>query len=345
MRVKVGGTWKDTTPNVKVGGTWRNVDNGYVKIGGVWKEFYKSFTPLIVGVAGSVAVRSTDGISWTSSSVNGSGNFTQMAYGNNVFVTTNSTNISLSSSDGIIWQRGTMPSSGNWKIVISVNNSFFAFRDSSNLYAISTNGITWTQYTLPISTQWGSCAYGGGKFVLMRSSQDPGSLKFYHSTDGISWTLGNVSFTMNPGSDLFHETKYFNQTFISFASQMAPTNTYITSTNSTSWTLRTLPIAGEWRAASSGSLMVAVPTQVDNVTDARCLYSTNGITWTIGGSLPVIMNGQPRFYGISYSSNSNRFVLSSGTFSAMAESTNGVSWTRRTLPSATANIYAISSNN
>jgi hypothetical protein len=40
MAIKVGGTWRTTSPtSVKVSGTWRATQSGWVRLSGVWREF------------------------------------------------------------------------------------------------------------------------------------------------------------------------------------------------------------------------------------------------------------------------------------------------------------------
>ena len=152
---------------------------------------------------------SSDGITWTKSTLPSSNIWNSICYGNGKFVAiVNGSSVFAYSSDGITWTQGTMPSSLYWSSVCYGNGKFVAVNNSSNEFAYSTDGITWTQGTLPSSQSWQSVCYGNGKFVVISS----GSNVFAYSTDGINWTQGTL-----PSSQSWISVCYGNGKFVAIA--------------------------------------------------------------------------------------------------------------------------------
>jgi hypothetical protein len=64
------------------------------------------------------------------------------------------------STNGITWTATTMPSSEAWRSVTYGDGAFVAVAYYSDEAAYSTDGITWTASTLPSSADWRSVTYG-----------------------------------------------------------------------------------------------------------------------------------------------------------------------------------------
>jgi hypothetical protein len=58
------------------------------------------------------------------------------------------------SSDGITWTATTLPVTEVWDSIAYGNNTFIALPDATSSAALSTNGITWTLGTSPGSQWW-----------------------------------------------------------------------------------------------------------------------------------------------------------------------------------------------
>ena len=71
------------------------------------------------------------------------------------------------STDGITWTASTMSSSTQWSSITYGDGKFAALATSGggNSAAYSTDGVNWTASTLPSNELWLSITYGGGKFV------------------------------------------------------------------------------------------------------------------------------------------------------------------------------------
>lgn len=110
------------------------------------------------------------------------------------------------------------------------------------------------------------------------------------STDnGATWSTGTLPGSGFPGaSGGYWHVSYVNGLFFYHHSGTSYTTSYYTSTDGLSWTLRSLPTWGS--SSSIGGIgyingrYVAAPgfSATSNLT---CLYSADGITWTVGASM------------------------------------------------------------
>jgi len=119
-----------------------------------------------------------------------SANWYSIAYGNGLFVaTTTGSNTVAYSTDGTTWSTSSMPASGNWENTAYGNGTFVALPGANNLAsnaATSTDGVTWVQRSLPLNSQWRTLAYGNGLFF---GYDGWGSYSnAIYSTDGITWS-------------------------------------------------------------------------------------------------------------------------------------------------------------
>ena len=74
------------------------------------------------------------------------------------------------STNGTSWTASTMPSSQSWLGVGYGNGYFVAVAGTTTAGAYSTNGSTWTALTMPSSSYWYSVTYGNGYFVAVQQS-------------------------------------------------------------------------------------------------------------------------------------------------------------------------------
>jgi hypothetical protein len=220
----------------------------------------------------SNAAISTDGITWTlTTNIASTGNWNSIAYGNGVFVTTQSTSTTAASStNGITWTTRTMPANLNWYGLIYAKNIFVSTNaNGTTSAASSTDGITWTLRTLPTSGIYNSIAYGNGIFITTNNNGTNAAT----STDGITWTLSTVPST-------FRLISYGNNIFVAIGSF---SSTAASSTDGVTWTLRTLPVSTYWQGLTYGNGIFLTTSWSTGTTAA---ISTDGITWTLS-TLPV----------------------------------------------------------
>ena len=274
-----------------------------------------SVTNTFVAVAGghstnTNAASSTDGITWTPSTLPVEDGWTSVAYGNNTFVAVAGYyGNAASSTDGITWTLRTLPASDYWYSVAYGSNTFVAVVYGSTTAATSTDGITWTARTLPASASWDTVAYGNNTFVAVTY----GSTTAASSTDGITWTLRTL-----PANNNWEAVTYGNNIFVAVAGDSTAA---ASSTDGITWTLRTLPTSADWRAVAYGSnTFVAI-----GYYSTTAASSTDGITWT-ERTLPT----SPYWNSITFGLNT--FVAVARYSDTAATSTDGITWTLRTMP-------------
>jgi hypothetical protein len=260
---------------------------------------------------------STDGITWTATTMPESTYWQSVTYGDNKFVAVSYIGgYSAYSSNGIAWSGTTLPADAYWVSVTYGDNKFVAvgyFHDSA---AYSTDGIDWTQNSLPGGSQrWNSVAYGKGKFVAVATYAN----FVAHSTDGINWGTGEVSFQP------WKQVAYGNDKFVIMATSYAAY-----SDDGITWTQTTLPINEMPRSIAYGNGKFVAMTNSMN-----SLSSTDGITW-IATSLPGISS---TYYAVAYGG--DKFVALTSNDFVFLTSTDGITWEINSYPAEEIN----SSNN
>ena len=135
-----------------------------------------------------------------------------------------------------------------------------------------------------------------------------------YSTDGISWTEGNM-----PSSTYWWSVCYGNGKYVAISS----TNIMAYSTDGINWTQGNMPSSQDWRSVCYGNgkyVAVAYDTNI-------MVYSTDGISWT-QGNMPSSQSWRSVCYG------NGKFVAVAYNTNIMAYSTDGISWTQGNMPSS-----------
>ena len=128
---------------------------------------------------------STNGTTWTATSLAYNYSWINTAYGNSTFVSVQQgagSATGIYSTNGTSWSPMSMASSTNWDDVTYGNGYFVAIAQSTTAAAYSTNGSTWTASTLPSSKSWDSVTYGNGTFVAVQNSGTTAGAYFAQST-------------------------------------------------------------------------------------------------------------------------------------------------------------------
>jgi hypothetical protein len=264
------------------------------------------FSSFVALALGSDAAHSTDGITWTATTLPNSGFWTPVVYGNGKFVSVNGNQGAISSTDGITWTLGEIPYD-EWGSITYGDGKFVAVSNTSDDAAYSTDGITWGQTTLPMSGFWSSIAYGNGKFVAASSSSSA------YSTDGINWTSSSIDSGI-AGADLI----FGNGKFVAVSNQQAAG---AISTDGITWTATSLPAGLEGRSLAYGDGKFVVMSS-----GSYSAYSTDGITWT-----ETAMPSYSSYSSVAYGNGKFVAVKSFSEFAAL--STDGISWVETSLPS------------
>ena len=168
---------------------------------------------------------------------------------------------------------------------------------------------------MPSEQYWPSVCYGNDKFVAIA---DLTNIMAY-STDGISWTQGNMPNSQNWYSVCYGNGKYVA---IGFGTTMAY------STDGINWTQGNMPSRQSWRIVCDGNDKFVAITN-DNDSTNIMAYSTDGISWT-QGNMPSNQHWMSVCYG------NGKFVAVAGNSASniFAYSTDGINWTQGNMPSS-----------
>jgi hypothetical protein len=275
-------------------------------------QTYSNF--LVTGVGN--ATMTTDGATWG----------TPFAVGNsfNRNQTTASTNryfLSNGSPDTLVKRNGSSnsitPPNTNGFLVAFGNNTFVKVEgrnSSSSVAQYSTNGITWTNTTMPSSQRWSAVTFANNRFVAVSGASGVPSTAAATSTNGVTWVAATL-----PSSSTWTSVAFGNNVFAAVSGNGNSSTAGATSTDGTTWTARTLPNA-EWRSIAFGNGAFAAVTS--STFGSR---STDGITWT-SSTLP-----QSSWLQVAFGNGIFLAISESGTSTNVATSTNGTTWTARSV--------------
>lgn len=264
-------------------------------------------TPKFVAVAsGSTsAAYSTDGQTWTTTSMPTSLSYTAIAYGavsgiGYYVAIASGTDTSYWSRDGLNWTAATLPSSTTWVSVSYGNGRFVAVASGGTANAYSTNGgQTWTSGgVLPASTTWTDVVYGGGLWVAVASG---GTQAASSANGGSTWTSRTL-----PSSGNWNSVTFGNNTFVAVRDG---STAYAVSANGTAWTAQTLP-----GSLTGAKVHYGAGVFLATATDSTTAYSSDtGLTstWT-SRTLSTGANPTAAAYGNPYNS-PNWVSVASGT--------------------------------
>ena len=140
----------------------------------------------LAGSAATVALYSTDAITWTRSFLPASRVvFRGLAYGNGYFVGIEQSNIPVRSADGINWTSAS-GLAGYTRNVKFINGLFIAtlwLATNEDFTYTSTDGVDWTRLNIPLVISNG-ITYGNGKYL----ASSIGTTSPIVSTDLVNWT-------------------------------------------------------------------------------------------------------------------------------------------------------------
>lgn len=210
----------------------------------------------------------------------GAGNYPNINFGGSLFVAAPATGTAAwTSPDGSTWTSRTFPSSANWSRYAYGASLHLCSVSGSTTAASSPDGVTWTARTL--GAAYNDISFGGSVFVGVAGTTVAGS-----SPDGITWTARTL-----PTSQTWLQVRHNGSVFLAIGGN---SNNFATSADGLTWTARTGP-AGV--VGTSCSLFVAGSTFV--LAFGGVLYSsTDGITWTLAGSLPALPSSLGRINSV-----------------------------------------------
>ncbi|CAJ0600728.1 unnamed protein product, partial [Cylicocyclus nassatus] len=115
-----------------------------------------------------------------------------ITYGNNKFVAVGANGMITTSNDGILWSEPVQVSTNQWQCVTYGNNKFVAVANGG-LSATSIDGINWTIHSYYSTPNRKGISYGNNRFVVVGQDAWLGKASVFYSSDGTTWTNGNVS--------------------------------------------------------------------------------------------------------------------------------------------------------
>lgn len=266
------------------------------------------------------SLSSNGGTSWTTNNLTSSAYWTSVAYGLSRYVAcAYNSDFVNASSNGSSWTSYSISNLGNapklWTKVFFGNNQFIMLENSSSVGAISSDGYSWSEINLPASTNWANGAYGNNLYVIVPKMT---TSVYATSTNGTTWTQRTL-----PTTKFWSDLKFINNKFIIVATS---SDTILSSSDGLNWTSATLSTQAQWSSVAYGN-----GTYVVASTDNQLCVSSDGTSWTDISSV-IPFNSTP-----SITFNSGNFVIINDSF--VITSTNGTTWTQRTIGSY--NWYAI----
>jgi hypothetical protein len=245
---------------------------------------------------------STNGITWTDTTMPATGSWVSPAFGDGQFVSVDpSTADAAYSTNGITWTEATLPASGNWVAVTYGGGEFVAITGLGAV-AYSTNGITWSSASMPSGDSgWDSLAYGNGEFVSVADQNGDAA----YSANGITWTAATI-----PAYGASSVT-YGAGNFVALGGSSPGSGMY--SSNGISWTAMSLPSTAQWGLITYGDGEFFALTSEDTPAAAT---SPNGISWT--STTPPADGTQ--FWALAYGNEAFAAIEPNGTTAVLAPS-------------------------
>ncbi len=244
------------------------------------------------------------GTFWTAHSVPTPVSWSNITYGNGLFVAISNDDVMVS-SDGVNWRMHSPAESNFWSSVTYGNGLFVAVAGSGGVNQVMTSpdGINWTARTAAADSNWYSVAYGKGLFVAVSTDGD-----IMSSHDGINWTARTA-----PEANSWNAVTYGNGLFVAVSED--GTNRVMTSPDGVTWTPHA-GLAGWWDAVTYGNgLFVAVSY------GSAVMTSPNGSDWTSRAD-----NSADGWNAVTYGNGLFVAVSLNGT---LITSPDGINWTPR----------------
>jgi hypothetical protein len=229
-----GVNWTSQTSLMPSGANWSAMAAGLFDDNSTVGKVSK-FVAVAGTSANTTGAYSSDGITWSATSMQTSAVWVDVAFGAQKFVAVSSdvTTVRIS-NDGETWdQTGTLTTTGFTAIAYG-KNRFVAIKSGTNVtnHATSTTVTgTWTAGTLPSSSNWNSIAYGNNRFVAISSTS--GTVAAY-SLDGITWSSSTL-----PATASWTKVTYGQGVFLA----VSTTTAAATSPDGVTWTTRTTSTA------------------------------------------------------------------------------------------------------
>jgi hypothetical protein len=262
---------------------------------GVWVAYNASAN-------GNTYYRSTDGVTFTSSTIPATTPRAGMEYGNGIWSCVCTSAAVYTSTDAISWTARTSLATAPAVGLMRFNGLNFVAICNTSAHFSSPDGITWTARTGVASTQIGTLEVGttGASFTSQNIYPTGGAntTAIEASADGITWLNRSSTFSSGNGAQFLNNQYFraFGSTIVVFGTT-ATTGQWLMSSSTDNLATLSTPVAlygvglnaNLFPPAVVGTTMVTVENLSGTATSGAAAYgySTNGgSTWTVG-SLPV----------------------------------------------------------
>jgi hypothetical protein len=228
---------------------------------------------------------------------------------------------------------GVTPDSGKY---IRCSGSNVARASYANLTALP-DGMTATMRTPATAGGWGAGASNGaGKIVLMTDAVDSCDKS---ADSGATWATATIGSSSKAWSDVVWMGGSVNK-FVALSNYSANT-THAYSSDGATWTTSTTLASKTWNSiASNDAGTVVVMVCAD---DGTTYTSSNGTSFSAGGTLGSASSGAKV---VRWMQTAGLFVVVENSTTRYWTSTNGASWTLRTLPASLgASITSVANRN
>ena len=244
---------------------------------------------LLPAASSNTAYYSTDGLTWSTSTLPTTAVWTAIAAGDISNVSyvvalgsTGTTTAAYSIDGGVTWTASNLPQTSAVTSIAFGGGRFVAVRSDSATPIVSTNGTTWANGAnpLPTKTNWPSITYGKGRFMAVSTDTAPGSVTAAYSLDGITWTASTIPAVAN-----WNSVAFGNNIFVALSTGGA----VAISNNGTTWTIAATVSTADEVGYGQGTFVAT-----SNGSSAAHYKSQDGITWT-QGTAAFTTTGRPIF--------------------------------------------------
>jgi hypothetical protein len=292
---------------------------------GVYVVVGASVTSAAPDAYGSAILTSTDGKSWTLQPTLDNSSFSDIAFGNGIFVAVGRASgkpldigVVQTSSDGVRWRVQ------NFDIELSrvvYGNGRFVLLGNNNNY-VSTDGVNWTPFPNKVIVESSQLIYSNGVFTDFHATQ------FASSQDGVNWQTQDDGLIDYSGTGKFFPNigvtgaVYEDGMYVAVGDYYTNTPTappygnpvVITSQDAVKWTMTSLNESCHLESIAFGNGVF-----VATGANGGILTSPDGINWT------GLSTGTKASYGtVSFCNNE---FLAIGDGGGISTSPNGVNWT------------------
>lgn len=217
----------------------------------------------------------------------------------------------------------------------AIGGGYYGFGSSSGglpttTAAYTSSGTLWSSVTLPASYEWGASATNGTTLVAFPSGATVTGPAVAYRTSGSSWTTASLPYTGTPYR-VFH-TIWDGTRFLSITSATGNEG-LLHSTTGTSWSGIDIGNGG-LTIGFDGASRYIVTANASSATYQTCTSNPTVVGNWSTGTLPAAALWTSVVYGNGIWV---AFCLNSTSY---ATSTNGTTWTSRTLPAAFSNSIA-----